>query len=171
MYTIWFQIIALKLFKDKIFQFFKNILYQNTYTYNEKGGIFSESEGIPEAIGRRTASAGGLQFFGHGTDVGHHHLVHKRAKAKPELLGDLLHLIGQGGPQGRQRVFVVLHALRQVHEVVQVNGVVFGLPVGHLQWPAFACNTGDALTKRLLFFEGLYFQENFILKIIIFIYF
>ena len=65
----------------------------------------------------------------HGGDVGHDDLVDEGAEAEPEVGGDVLHGCGEEVAEGRELLLVVLHRLGQVHEVVQVHGVILGLGV------------------------------------------
>ena len=60
----------------------------------------------------------------HGADVRHDHLVDEAAEAEPEVGGQLPHLHRQQVPQLGQLVLVVLHRLAEVHQVVEVDGVV-----------------------------------------------
>ena len=77
----------------------------------------------------KTGKAGVYSLSRHGGDVGHDDLVDEGAEAEPEVGGDVLHGLGQEVPQRRQLLLVVLHGLGQVHQVVQVHGVVLGLHV------------------------------------------
>jgi hypothetical protein len=45
----------------------------------------------------------------------------------PKIGGDVLHGLGEQVPQGGELLLVVLHGLGQVHQVVQVHGVVLSL--------------------------------------------
>lgn len=79
-------------------------------------------------------------LFGHGADVRHHHLVDERAEAEPKVAGEGTHLFGQLVAQLRQLLLVVLHRLGQVHQVVQIHGIVTGLLEGGVEvvrilWP------------------------------------
>lgn len=60
-----------------------------------------------------------------------HVLVHKGAKAQPEVAGELAHLMGQLGAQVPDGVQIILHREGEVHQVVQIHWVV--LHLSHLQ--------------------------------------
>lgn len=54
--------------------------------------------------------------------------VHKRAKTQPEIASELSHLFSQLGPQIANIVQVVVHGQGEIHQVVQVHGIVLHLP-------------------------------------------
>lgn len=57
-----------------------------------------------------------------------HRLVHKGSKANPQVTGELAHLGGQLGAQILDAPQIILHGVRQVHQVVDVYRVILHLP-------------------------------------------
>lgn len=96
-------------------------------------GVHTEGHKILIAIGSCALGTWFTKIFRHGGYVGHEDLVDERSEPKPEVGGDLLHLLGQLSSQRGQFFLVVLHGLGQVHQVVQIDGVVFGLRVLDVQ--------------------------------------
>lgn len=70
-------------------------------------------------------------LFRHGAHVRHDNFVDEAAESQTEIRRDVLHRFGQEVAEQRQLVLVVLHGLAEVHEVVQVDRVVFRLRVVH----------------------------------------
>ena len=95
----------------------------------ESAGVGGEAHVVLEAVRSGAALARLLELPGNRGHVRHHHLVHKASKAQSEVGGELLHGLGEQVSQGRELLLVILHGLREVHEVVQVHGVVDGLLV------------------------------------------
>lgn len=67
-------------------------------------------------------------LFGGGVHVRGDGLVHKGAKAHAQVAGGAVHGLGQALAQRPQAVEVVVHGVGEVHEVVEVHGVVLDLP-------------------------------------------
>lgn len=57
--------------------------------------------------------------------------VNERPEPQAEVAGELPHLLGELGAQVSDAVQVILHGQGEIHQVVQVHGVVFHL--AHLQ--------------------------------------
>lgn len=55
-------------------------------------------------------------------------LVHKRAKPQAEIARELSHLFSQLGPQIADVIQVVVHGQGEIHQVVEVHGIVLHLP-------------------------------------------
>lgn len=55
-------------------------------------------------------------------------LVHERAKPQAEIARELSHLFSQLGPQIADVIQVVIHGQGEIHQVVEVHGIVLHLP-------------------------------------------
>lgn len=75
----------------------------------------------------------GYSLLRDGAGVRHDYLVDEGTETEAEVGREHAHLVGETLPHPRQGRLVVFHGLRQVHEVVQVDGVVFGLRVEHVK--------------------------------------
>jgi hypothetical protein len=64
-----------------------------------------------------------------------HGLTQKRQGRVPKIGCDVLHGLGEQVAQGGELLLVVLHGLGQVHQVVQVHGVVLSLRQGYIYVP------------------------------------
>lgn len=65
--------------------------------------------------------------------------VHEGAKAQTEVAGELPHLLSQLGAQVADVVQVVVHGQGQVHQVVEVHGVILHLPHLHSERGPVTC--------------------------------
>lgn len=65
-------------------------------------------------------------------DIRHLDLIHETAETQTELGGDLLHGTSQLVPQQTQLLLIVVHRPAQVHEIIQIDRIVFGLSVRHV---------------------------------------
>lgn len=54
--------------------------------------------------------------------------VHEGAKSQPEIAGELSHLLSQLGPQVADVIQVVVHGQGEIHQVVEVHGIILHLP-------------------------------------------
>lgn len=81
----------------------------------------------------------------HRRDVRHQHLVDERSEAQPKVGRDVLHCLGKRVAQHGQRLLVVLHGLGEVHQVVQIDWVVLGLRVGHVQLVLLVWGGGERM--------------------------
>lgn len=70
-------------------------------------------------------------FFGGNVHVRREGFVHKSSKAHAQVAGGAVHCLGQAFSQRPQAEQVVVHGEGEVHEVVEVHGVVLHLPHLH----------------------------------------
>ena len=75
-------------------------------------------------------------------DEGQHGFLHEGAEPQAELAGEVAHLPGQRGAQVLDHLQVVRHGRREVHQVVDVHGVVLRLLNPDLEGHRNAC-AGD----------------------------
>lgn len=54
--------------------------------------------------------------------------VHERAKPQTEIARELSHLFSQLGPQIADVIQVVVHGQGQIHQVVEIHGIILHLP-------------------------------------------
>ena len=76
-------------------------------------------------------------------DEGQHGFLHEGAEAQAELAGEVAHLPGEGGAQVLDHLQVVRHGRREVHQVVDVHGVVLRLLDFDLEGHLTTCAAGD----------------------------
>ena len=97
----------------------------------------------------KTSTAQGSDLLsGHGGDVGHDDLVDEGAESEPEVGGDVLHGGGEEVSERRELLLVVLHRLGEVHQVVEVHGVVLGLLVEKVQVVSLVWKGENLVTKE-----------------------
>lgn len=92
----------------------------------EKHHLSAKISGLP--IARVVLVLGGR--VGEGWYV----LIHKRAEPKTEVTCEFPHLFRQFGAQVANRVEIVLHGEREVHQIVQINRVVLHRTHLNLKW-------------------------------------
>ena len=63
----------------------------------------------------------------HCAHVWHDNLVDERTESQPEIGRQTLHALHQELPQFGQLVLVVLHRLGKIHQVIQIDWVIFSL--------------------------------------------
>lgn len=76
-------------------------------------------------------------------------LVHKGPKADAEVAGEFAHLAGQLGAQVLDIPQIILHGVGQVHQVVDVHGVVFHLPHLDTKDLGVICNVTQQRSETL----------------------
>lgn len=65
--------------------------------------------------------------------------VHERAKPQAEIAGELSHLFSQLGPQVPDIIQVIVHGQGQIHQVVEVHGIILHLPHLHSERRPVTC--------------------------------
>lgn len=74
--------------------------------------------------------------------------VYKGPEPQSEVAGELPHLLGELGAEVPDVVQVVLHGQGEVHQVVQVHGIVLHLPHLQLEGSLVACAKREAVRVR-----------------------
>lgn len=90
-------------------------------------------------------------LFGWDVHVRWERLVHKSPKAHAEVAGGAVHSLGQTFAQRPQAEEVVVHGVGEIHEVVEIHGVVFYL--SHLHREALSIIWDEKKGCRINFFN------------------
>lgn len=108
----------------------------------ELPGVGGEREQVAEGgggvAGLPPLGAGVVQLGGHRADERQHRLVHKGAEPDAHGGGGVAQGGQQVAAQAAQRVQVVAHGVREVHQVVEVQREAARAPEPHLQGPLLA---------------------------------
>lgn len=75
-------------------------------------------------------------------------LVYKRPEPQTEVAGELPHLLSELGAQVPDAVQVILHGQGEVHQIVQVHGIILHLSNLQLEGSLVPCANREAMRIR-----------------------